>query len=263
MRITKNNRAMTAIQGIIVAAIIIILIVAGAYVASQPTATTDPKSEIQVWIDTVEQGNLTTTQPLSWGNPLLGNTYTRNFTVYNRGNQTLNIALVTTEPQGWTSAWPANNTALPPFNTVQGNLAVTLSNLAGQGTYMWILHATNGSLPTPTPSTTPTETPTAQYNCTIKTNGVGLNTIKISQVGTMGAITLTQTDIGTAGYNLTFTVGASLKFETTTIEGYTFNAYTFSDGTFPQSTPTFTATATAPFTITANFLLTPESTPTE
>jgi hypothetical protein len=234
-----DKKAVTAVQGVI-ALILIVVVVGGiAWAASGPAATTDPKSEIQVWIDTVEQGNLTVAQPLSWGSYILGNSYTRNFTVYNRGNQTLNIALITTEPQGWNSTWGTtiNNTALPPANTLQGNLKVDISTLAGSGTYTWFVKVANGTLPTPTPSTAPTETPVAQHNVTIKTQGVGIELINVTRAGG-GGVPVLASEIGAAGYNITFTTGDVLTFKAYTIPDYNFASWVFSDGTFPQNTAT-------------------------
>jgi hypothetical protein len=232
--------------------LIIVAVIGGVVWAGGGTSTTSTNG-VTVQFNGVDQTwNDTTPIVLDWGQPAPLMSYYKNMTVTNSGNTTITPIIITTEPVGAHLTWLKNNTAVPAGQSTSADLTLTTDATLAAGSYTWRFIPSN-ILATPTPTPTPTPISETRYNCTIKTSGVGIATIKVTDTTKGGSIILTPS---TLPYNVTFTSGDALKFETTTITGYTFNAYTFSDGTFPQSNPTFNCIATAEFTITANCLLT-------
>jgi hypothetical protein len=246
-----NNKAVSPLLwiGII---LIIVVVVAALALGGGPPATPQPTSGLQVQFSGVTQvWNDTVPQTLPWGNVAPSMSYTMNLTVTNLNPQTVNLLLLTTEPQGSHHTWPKNNTALLANRTATADLTLITDTSITAGEYTWLLLASNSTTST-TPTPQPTNPATVKKNCTIATGGVGAATIKVTNMNAGGSIILTPSSIP---YTVLFTPGDNLKFEVTPLAEYAFNAWTFSDGTFPQNNPVLTVVATETFTVTANFLL--------
>lgn len=181
--------------------------------------------------------------------------YTKNLTVTNLQDQGVTLILRTTEPAGSTLSWPKNNTYLPVNQTTSADLTLTTAAQITAGDYNWMLLASNSTAsPTPTPTNSGTPTP-ERFNCTIIAGTPGVQFITVTYINRPGSGITIPVDM--LPYKLPFTAGDTLKFETTPLASYLFNAYQFSDGTAPQNTPTVTLTATDEFTITAILILDP------
>lgn len=196
--------------------------------------------------------NATAPQPLTWGSVAPSMAYTKNVTVTNNLNQSVTLILYTTEPAGCTQTWPRNMTELAANKTTSADLTLNTASTITAGDFTWLLAASNSTQPAATPTPTSTAQPTTKLNCTINSE-VGAEQIKVTNVNAGGSIILTPPVLP---YTLSFTVNDTLKFEVTPLPDYTFNAWTFTGiDLFPQDAPTYTFTANASFTITANFLL--------
>lgn len=241
-------------KAVIPVIIIIILLVAATFILGSGPAATETTAPVTVYInDEAFNTNLTEPRTIEWGAVQPGNTYTRNFTVANNQNQTLNLQLFTTEPVGNTQSWPYNNTQIQPLESLKGTLSLTLKTVAASGVYTWRLFAINGSAPLPSPSPTPTATPTAEDNTIFQftvTADAGYQNITVS-INT-DKITLVMGDLPS-----TFTCKASdtLTFKTEASEGYIFNTWLLDESTPKSSNPLVLTALSGNFTIRAKYLL--------
>ena len=246
----KNNKALTALQGIIILVVIVVAFVIAGVLLSAPATV---ENDVKVYIDTVEQKvNYTAPQTLDWGTITAPNTYTRNFTVVNAGTQNYTIILVTTEPYGTTQTWSYNNTLLAPNTYAASNLVYTLSAGAVTGSTTWRLLATNMTMPTATPTPNPSATPTPNsLSFTIDADN-GLTNITITKnSGTPFTLLPEQLP-----KTYLITEGDSLKFQAYyDSEYYTWNGWEFDDGTMPtMNNPLILSNMQGNFTVTAKLI---------
>lgn len=242
-----NNKALTKIATIFL--IFIIVIVVGVAVAIGSNVQPTSNNLLDVYIDDTKfVGNITATNQLDWGAVSAGNSYTKNFTVFNPTQQTYTLLLLTGEPSGTTQAWSLNNTQLPAMSTASATLTLTLSTTPSLGTYNWRLLATNSSL-TPTASPTPATIP--NYMFTINDDGEGILNTQV-QIGTENFV-LTPGDVLPRTFS--FKSGTTIIVTTAALDGYVFNVYLLGDGTIKSSNPaTFTAQK-ADLTLTASLII--------
>jgi hypothetical protein len=79
---------------------------------------------LTVYINDILYSNNTA---IDWGTCKAGQTYTKNMTISNTGNITLNVTIVSTGlPKGWTLTWQANNTLLEPDYEIEDYLTLTI-----------------------------------------------------------------------------------------------------------------------------------------
>lgn len=242
-----NNKGITKIATILL--IFIIVIVVGVAVAIGSNVQPTSNNLLDVYIDDTKfVGNITATNQLDWGAVSAGNSYTKNFTVFNPTQQTYTLLLLTGEPSGTTQAWSLNNTQLPAMSTASATLTLTLSTTPSLGTYNWRLLATNSSL-TPTASPTPATIPS--YMLTLNIDGEGISKVNV----TLGSekFVLTPGDVLPRTYS--FKSGTTITIETTAIEGYSFNTYLLGDGTIKSSNPATWTAHKADLDVTPNLLI--------
>jgi uncharacterized repeat protein (TIGR02543 family) len=247
----KNNKAVTALQVIVLIAIIFVAVVGIAFaLGSSPTAAAN--SDITVYIDSVKQEvDVTQPQPYDWGPMTTGYTYTRNFTVVNTGTQTCKITLLTTEPPGTSSTWQYNNTQLQPNTYASAALTYIFTPETG-GTYTWKISASNNTVPETSPTPTPVVTPKPN-GCQFTINGDnGVTSITVTRNSAAPFVILAE-DLPKT---YLFTSGDDLKFTCALGTGYEFNGWEYDDGSLPITSITlnmpnvtgnFTVTATAQF----------------
>lgn len=67
-----------------------------------------------------------------------GQSYTKEYTVENTGATVVSVRLrIQNLPTGWSLTWAGNNTALNPGEAAIGDLVLTVSSGAADGTYYW------------------------------------------------------------------------------------------------------------------------------
>jgi len=230
----NNKKGISALLAIIVIVVVIVALVAVAMSLGSSPAASD-NGDITVYIEGIKQtGNYSQPQPLNWGTISALNTYTRNYTVTNTGTQPYNLILLTTEPSGTAQSWPFNNTAIAAGTYSAGTLTLTLSATPAAGSYTWRLLASNGTMPTPTPTVNPSATP--QPNTLSFTINADSNVVSIA----MSKNNAPAYDITVFPQTFIFTVGDDFKFTPTYIADYTLNGWVFSDGSIPLTTPILT-----------------------
>ena len=119
---------------------------------------TDP---FTITVNNVLIGNSTV---LTWGNLTWGGTYSKNVTVTNICNRTIQIMLITYPPNGTVQTWMGNNTVLNAAANVSAPLLLTVYD-SPPNYYEWTINfnyeAVNQTATvTPTPTSTPTPTAT-------------------------------------------------------------------------------------------------------
>lgn len=242
-----NNKGITKIATILL--IFALVIVVGVAVAIGSNVQPTSNNLLDVYIDDTKfVGNITATNQLDWGAVSAGNSYTKNFTVFNPTQQTYTLLLLTGEPSGTTQAWSLNNTQLPAMSTASATLTLTLSTTPSLGTYNWRLLATNSTgLPTPTP----TGTTIPSYMLTLNIDGEGISKVNV----TLGSekFVLTPGDVLPRTYS--FKSGTTITIETTAAEGYSFNTYLLGDGTIKSSNPATWTAHKADLDVTPNLLI--------
>lgn len=242
-----NNKAITKMAAILL--VFVLVIVVGVAVAIGSNVQPTSNNLLDVYIDDTKfVGNITATNQLDWGAVSAGNSYTKNFTVFNPTQQTYTLLLLTGEPSGTTQAWSLNNTQLPAMSTASATLTLTLSTTPSLGTYSWKLLATNSTnLPTPTP----TGTTIPSYMLTLNIDGEGISKVNV----TLGSekFVLTPGDVLPRTYS--FKSGTTITIETTAAEGYTFNTYLLGDGTIKSSNPATWTAHKADLDVTPNLLI--------
>lgn len=100
-----------------------------------PQTATIPSLTMNIYIDGALKTNGTT---IDWGMTNLGTTYYVNLTVQNKGTVSATVYMyVVNLPSGWVQTWTANNTLLMPLQSAKGDLELTPSSTAINGTYNW------------------------------------------------------------------------------------------------------------------------------
>lgn len=231
-------------KGVVAVVLICIVFVVALLAFGLQGGSSPATDEVEVFIDDEKQtGDPAQSHTLTWLNAQPGNTYTKNFTVANNGNQTLFMRLFTVEPIGATVSWPHNNTDLGSKLVADGTLTLTLGAMVGAGGYTWKLLTGNATVPTPTP--TPTTEPMGCQFILDAESGVENITVTNDDGDT---ITLTKTMLPVT---FNFTSGDDLAFQTYPKEGFTFNAWLFSDSTFKSDNPVTLPKVMESFNITA------------
>jgi len=91
--------------------------------------------ELTEYLDGVPLANNTV---INWGDVDPGQDYIKNYTVLNSGNKPLTVILrVENLPVGWSLIWAANNTALNPGESAQGNLILSVPSSASETLHTW------------------------------------------------------------------------------------------------------------------------------
>ena len=247
-----NNKAASWPLIALIGVILLVTVIGGAFLMGDQSGNTTGPVTVQINQD-LYNSNLTDSHVLDWGAILLGNTYTKNFSVTNNDIQDLYMQLLTTEPAGTMQTWIYNGTMIPQNSTIHSTLQLSVGTMASTGSFTWRFFATNTTIVEPTATPTPTTPPQTPIEFTIKA-GVGVKNITVTQnSGTPFTLlpgSLPKTYIIMSGDNLKFNVAVEVD--------YMFNGWEFADGSLPSVVnPLIVSNVQANFTVTATTILTP------
>lgn len=126
----------SVVIGILALALSITVGAAGIYYHFHPSEGGVKTTELTEYLDRVLLENSTTISFPVDMEP--GQSYSKNYTVVNTGTTVVSVRLkIQNLPSGWSLTWAANNTALNPGQAAIGDLVLTVSSGAADGTYYW------------------------------------------------------------------------------------------------------------------------------